>query len=490
LRAAIVHVSDRFRPTSLVLAALILSVLLVGCPEDERDDWAVSDDAGGQDASGDADVFNDTDTAEDEALTCWFEANEQKADRCVDSDQEDSDVDGLSDEEELSLCTDPADDDTDDDGMYDCEELELGLDPCAADTDGDGFDDNAEAELCFDPTDPSRPTQEQEWIFTACETASPDLVDTEVSENGSWSYVTGRWIEGFSNASYNGDQSRPSLATFEIPDIDGQGAVVSFPVQGFGMPDSLDAALSSLVESSLQEFSEVTPVREGEVEKPESNYLVSKWQSFEVRSTAAAPTSEVRDQAAMAVAGLKEEQFSGWPETGDSSAERFIISVGLSVAYQDRCMPRESGERIGFAVLAVTPTGLDDRARSIRRMVSSPRRLNWGSSRTTRWCRRFPLAAGSGSSDDGEEGSDDFVLDLDHWIPGTATVRAGGEEVDFGATTGYGYEASKQDLMLSQEAIPDALPRSNYRFASVRWHVWNERCRGPCWGNEACWEGR
>lgn len=485
------NVFDRLRPTSVAVAAIILSAGLIGCPQDERHDWGVSDDAGGGDAVGDTDASSDTDTADEGAPTCWIEANEGKAEQCEYSDDEESDVDKLTDEEEASLCTDPSDDDTDDDGLMDCRDLRLGLDPCAADTDGDGYDDNAEAELCLDPTDPTRPTERQEWIFSACETASPDLVDTEVSENGLWRYVTGRWTENFSNASYDGDESRPSLATFEMSEIDGQGAVVSFPIQDFGMSDSLEGVLANWVESRLREVGEVEAVREGEVLPRESQYIDSKWEEFEVRPPASAPMSVVRDDAAMAVTGLDNEQFSGWPGQSDAAAGRFMVAVGLSVAHQDRCMPRESGKRTGFAVIVVTSTDLDERARSIRRIVSSPRRLNWGGARTHRDCRRYPLADVSRASGEAEGDADNLVLELDEWIPGTATVRAGGEEVSFGAASGYGYDATRQDLVLSPEAIPDDLPRTNFRFASVRKHDWWLSCRGPCWRSHySCWESR
>ncbi len=57
---------------------------------------------------------------------------------------EDSDADGLTDDDELSRGTDPFDEDTDSDGLLDGEEVDLGLDPTKADTDGDGLDDGVE----------------------------------------------------------------------------------------------------------------------------------------------------------------------------------------------------------------------------------------------------------------------------------------------------------------------------------------------------------
>ena len=67
---------------------------------------------------------------------------------------DDSDGDGLSNDQETELGTDPNDPDTDGDGLIDGEEVFLGTDPATADTDGDGFDDLVEEQSATSPLDP------------------------------------------------------------------------------------------------------------------------------------------------------------------------------------------------------------------------------------------------------------------------------------------------------------------------------------------------
>lgn len=65
---------------------------------------------------------------------------------------QDSDGDGLTDEEENNLGTDPNNPDTDDDGLSDREEVNIYLtDPFNADSDGDGFLDGVEVDNHFNP---------------------------------------------------------------------------------------------------------------------------------------------------------------------------------------------------------------------------------------------------------------------------------------------------------------------------------------------------
>ena len=58
---------------------------------------------------------------------------------------DDSDSDGLSDDEEIALGTDQGDADSDDDGLLDGDEVDLGCDPQVCDSDGDGLMDGLEA---------------------------------------------------------------------------------------------------------------------------------------------------------------------------------------------------------------------------------------------------------------------------------------------------------------------------------------------------------
>ncbi|MEE2751527.1 MAG: hypothetical protein VX519_08845, partial [Myxococcota bacterium] len=65
----------------------------------------------------------------------------------------DTDLDGLSDQEELEFGTDPELADTDGDGLDDYEESQLGTDGTLPDTDGDGYSDFDENQVGSDPTD-------------------------------------------------------------------------------------------------------------------------------------------------------------------------------------------------------------------------------------------------------------------------------------------------------------------------------------------------
>ncbi|MDD2807954.1 MAG: hypothetical protein PHW95_05570 [Patescibacteria group bacterium] len=64
----------------------------------------------------------------------------------------DSDLDGLTNEEEKKLGTDPNNMDTDGDGLLDGDEVRIWhADPLKADTDGDGFSDGYEVRHGYNP---------------------------------------------------------------------------------------------------------------------------------------------------------------------------------------------------------------------------------------------------------------------------------------------------------------------------------------------------
>jgi len=69
----------------------------------------------------------------------------------------DTDLDGLSDDEELTLGTDLNIIDTDDDGLTDREEVKIYMtDPLNPDTDGDTYKDGDEVKAGYDPKGPGR----------------------------------------------------------------------------------------------------------------------------------------------------------------------------------------------------------------------------------------------------------------------------------------------------------------------------------------------
>lgn len=449
------------------LCTVLFFFACIGCQHDRREPWTGSQSDA---TAGDSD--------EGGRPTCWFEANTGNPERCRESDRPDSDRDGLADAEESSLCTDPENGDTDGDGISDCEELERGLDPCAADTDGDGFDDREEAELCLDPTDPQRPTDRQEWIFSDCERTSPDLVHPKLSRNGLWQFATGRWTEGFSNAEYNGDQSWGAMSTFEIPDIRGRGAVTSFPV-GDSRTSGSDL-VKGFVESRLEKLGEVERLREAVPLPDIPRYFESTRTGFKLRMAAPRPISNVRNQAAMSVSGLDEQQFAGLPESNESPAERFAVSVGLSIEQRGSCESRDPDDRIGLAVIVVTPRDLDDRGRSIRRMASSPRKVGWGTSTTIQRCMRYPLARAP-RIEPGDGGSGEpFLLELRRWVPGSEIVRTANQQVNLDSQSGYTIASQGEDISLTPRAIPPDFPLSSHRFATVRTQDWVVRCRNSC----------
>lgn len=87
-----------------------------------------------------------------------YEQQMKSLDATLDKARElDSDLDGLTNEEEKKLGTDPNRVDTDNDGLMDSSELKDYLtNPLKADTDGDGFKDGVEVRGGYSPLGPGK----------------------------------------------------------------------------------------------------------------------------------------------------------------------------------------------------------------------------------------------------------------------------------------------------------------------------------------------
>jgi hypothetical protein len=469
----------QYGPVGCVMVSYFTAALVVfglaGCHQDRRTPW----DTPERDATG------ETGAGDDGLPTCWHEANSGNPKRCYDSAQTDADSDGLSDSEEKSRCSDPDDEDTDGDGLSDCEEVERGLDPCESDTDGDGFSDRDELELCLDPTDAQRPSESQEWIFSACETAAPEQVDTKLSNNGLWQYATGRWTEQFSTVEYLGEKSWGAMGTFEIPSIGGHGAVVSFPIQASESADSIEKTLNTFAGETLRALGDAERLRQSEVMRDTPSWFASHWSVHEIDMANPHTIGAIRNEFAVALGEFNPVYFVDLPETRGATAHSFTVATSVVIEERASCEDREPSDRIGLAVLVAAPNNLGERNRSILRTVSSPRRVHWGTSNLYEHCERYALSeAPRVSIDDGQD-ADDFLLRIDHgWIPGSAKVRAGGEELGLGSPGGYGYGSMHQNLVLARDAHPQGLAANKHRFASILMRYWGVRCRSSC--SSAC----
>ena len=104
------------------------------------------------------------------------------------SEDDDTDGDGITDEDELDLGTDPEDPDSDGDGVWDGVEVEDVEDPL--DTDGDGTidaldtDDDGDGILTEDETGDTEPGSEIEEYLDSDGDGTPDFRDTDSDDDG------------------------------------------------------------------------------------------------------------------------------------------------------------------------------------------------------------------------------------------------------------------------------------------------------------------
>jgi len=91
----------------------------------------------------------------DQSIVNSGQAESAPVDRNPTRPIQDTDADGLTDEEEIQLGTSPGKPDSDNDELLDFDEVKLyGSNPNKSDSDGDGFSDGSEVKRQFSPTGP------------------------------------------------------------------------------------------------------------------------------------------------------------------------------------------------------------------------------------------------------------------------------------------------------------------------------------------------
>ena len=113
---------------------------------------------------------------------------------------DDSDGDGLNDDEEDELGTDPDNVDSDGDTIEDGAEIEAGLDPLLVDTDGDTYQDNWEQTEGTDPADENSVIYEGGWPY------NPDKAQYEDRTWEDSGYEEGDELAWFAWADRFGDE--------------------------------------------------------------------------------------------------------------------------------------------------------------------------------------------------------------------------------------------------------------------------------------------
>jgi hypothetical protein len=134
------------------------------------------------------------------------------------TEETDSDGDGLSDAQEIALGTDTANPDSDEDGLLDGAEVTAGTDPTLSDSDGDGFGDNAEVANGTDPTDPASVPPGEPTVDTDGDMLT-DAQETELGTNPELADSDGDGLSDFAEVGFE-----PGSATGTDPlltDTDG-----------------------------------------------------------------------------------------------------------------------------------------------------------------------------------------------------------------------------------------------------------------------------
>jgi len=353
------------------------------------------------------------------------------------------------------------------------------MDPCSTDSDGDGAGDLEEVRLCLDPTDPSEPVERQSWILDACSSTDTPEAETVTASNGIWKFdISGR-IQNYSQIPYEGTERWVAAGAFDVPAIDAEGAVISFPVGVSNTDNISEYILDELIRRRFPEQMNLQVAREGPAHDVGA-FISGRWQRANVSTESPRDPASVRNQLLADVSGLSENNLlfqSTSPSTTSSTFE-----VGIGIGYQpppSNCHRQPSDIAYTQIVFAVSPNTLGHTQRQFLRFSTLPERINWGNSTTASACRKAPLAIAPMIQDppDGRYYRFDARVSNEsrvNWMPGTVSVKAAGQPLVPARNT-YIHHLDSNRLWVADAAWPEDWPDDIHRFVSFQHQAWRNR---------------